>query len=105
MEKRLCNIYRKIDTKPELQQTVQNLRTQLYNIELKQAQGAKVRSRLQYELQGERCTNFFFPQTENCKNAKQDMLSIKRISIDKVLTEQTDILNKVKNFYKLKTQN
>lgn len=70
MGKRLPNIYRKIDTKPELKQTAQNLRTQLYNIELKEAQGAKNRSRLQYELQGERCTNFFFQQMEKRKNAK-----------------------------------
>ena len=82
--KRLPNIYRKIDTKPELKQTAQNLRTQLYNIELKEAQGAKNRSRLQYELQGERCTNFFFQQMEKRKNAKQDMLSIKRISNGKL---------------------
>ena len=41
LEKRLYNIYRKIETKPQLKQTAQNLRTQLFNIELKEAQGAK----------------------------------------------------------------
>ena len=40
------------------------------------------------------------------KNAKQDMLSIKRIKDGKLLTNQADILNEVKNFYaKFYTEN
>lgn len=54
MEKRLRNIYTKIDKKPELQTMPDNLRIQLFNIEIKEAQGTKVRSRIQYELEGEK---------------------------------------------------
>ena len=99
LEKRLRNTYRKIATKPDLKQAAQILKTQIFNIELKEAQGAKVRSRLQFELEGERCTKFFFKQMEKRSNAKHDMLSVKRVKDGKVLTDQTDILNEVKNFY------
>ena len=99
LEKRLYNIYRKIETKPQLKQTAQNLRTQLFNIELKEAQGAKIRSRLKFELEGEKCTKFFFQQMEKCTNTKQDTLSIKRIKNRRVLTDQTHNLNEVKNYY------
>ena len=99
MEKRLRNIYRKIDTKPELQQTAQILRTKLFNIELKEAQGAKIRGRLQFELEGEKCTKSFFQKITKRKHANQDMLSIKRIKDSKTLTKQTAILDEVKNFY------
>ena len=99
LEKRLRNIYRKIDRKPELQTMANSIRSQLFQIELKEAQGAKVRSRLRCELEGEICTKFFFAQMEKRKNAKQDMLSIKRIKDGKILTEQAEILNEVKNFY------
>ena len=99
LEKRLRNIYRKIDTRPELQKTAQILRTQLFNIESKEAQGAKVRSRLQLELEGEKCNKFFFQKMTKRKNANQDMLSIKRIKDGKMLTKQTEVLDEVKNFY------
>ena len=99
MEKRLRNIYRKIDTKPELKQTAQILRTKLFNIELKETQGAKIRGRLQFELEGEKCTKSFFQKITKRKHANQDMLSIKRIKDSKTLTKQTEILDEVKNFY------
>lgn len=46
LEKRLHNIYTKIQRKPELQTMADNLRLELFKIELQQAQGAKVRSRI-----------------------------------------------------------
>ena len=67
MEKRLCNIYKKIHRRPELQTMANNLRSKLFKIELHMAQGAKVRSRICIELDGERCTKFFFQQTKNQK--------------------------------------
>lgn len=39
------------------------------------------------------------PQIEKRKHAKQNMLSIRRIKDGKILTNQEDILNEVKNFY------
>ena len=98
MEKRLRNIY-KIHNKPELQKKADHLRSELFKIELQIAQGAKVRSRLRLELEGERCTKFFFQQVEKHKNSKQDMLSINRIKDGKLLTDQKEILSEVLNFY------
>ena len=99
LEKRLRNIYKKIHRRPELQTMANNLRSELFKIELHIAQGAKIRSRIRLELEGERCTKFFFQQIEKHKNSKQDMLSINRISDGKLLTSQNDILNEVKTFY------
>ena len=67
-----------------------NLKLQLFNLELLEAQAAKVHSRLRLELGGEMCTKFFFMQMEKRKNAKQDMHSIKKIKDNKLLMEQTD---------------
>ena len=99
LEKRLRNIYKKIHNKPELQKKADHLRSELFKIELQIAQGAKVRSRLRLELEGERCTKFFFQQVEKHKNSKQDMLSINRIKDGKLLTDQKEILSEVLNFY------
>ena len=76
-----------------------NLRPKLFQIELHMARGAKTRSRIRTELNGERCTKFFFQQIEKHKNSKHDMLSINRINDGKLLTNQKDILEKVKTFF------
>ena len=75
-----------------------NLRPKLFQIELHMARGAKTRSRIRTELNGERCTKFFFQQIEKHKNSKHDMLSINRIKDGKFLTNQKDILEEVKTF-------
>ena len=75
-----------------------NLRPKLFKIELHLAQGAKTRSRIRSELDGERCTKFFFQQIEKHKNSKHDMLSMNRINDGKFLTNQKDILEEVKTF-------
>ena len=62
------------------------------------AQGAKLRSRVRLELEGERCTKFFFQQVEKHKNSKQDMTSINRLKDGKLLKEQKEILDEV-NYY------
>ena len=99
LEKRLRNIYKKIHRRPELQTMANNLGSELFKIELHMAQGAKVHSRIRLELEGEKCTKFFFQQIEKHKNSKQDMLSIHRITDGKLLTNQKEILDEVKNFY------
>ena len=49
---------------------------------------------------------FFFKQIEKRRNATKDMLSIKRVKDGKIITDQIDTLNEVKNFYaNLYTQN
>ena len=99
LEKRLRNLYKKIQKHSRFQNTIDKLRSELFKIELQMAQGAKVRSRIRLELEGERCTKFFFQQIEKRNNSKQDMPSITRVKDGKLLTEQKDILNEVKNFY------
>ena len=99
MEKRLPNIYKKIRTRPELQTRANNLRSEVFKIKLHTAQGVKIHSRIHIELDGERCTKFFFQQVEKHKNSKQDMLSVTRIKDGKLLTNQKEILDEVKNFY------
>ena len=99
LEKRLRNIYKKINMKQGLQKIADKLRSELYKIELQMAQGAKVRSRIRLELDGERCTKFFFHQIEKHNNAKQDMMSINRQKDGKLLTKQKEILDEVQNFY------
>ena len=99
LEKRLRDIYKKIHRRPELQTMANNLRSELFKIELHMAQGAKVRSRTRLELEGERCTKFFFQQIEKHKNSKQVMLSTNRITDGKLLTNHKEILDEVKNFY------
>ena len=99
LEKRLRNIYKKVHRRPELQTMANDLRSELFKIELYIAQGAKICSRIRIELDGERCTKFFFQQIEKHQNSKQDMLSIYRINDGKLLTNQKDILDEVKTFY------
>lgn len=43
---------------------------------------------MRLELDGEKCTKFFFQQIEKHKNSKQDMLSINRIKDGKLLTNE-----------------
>ena len=45
IRKRLRNIYKKIKEKPELQNMANNLKGQLYEIEVKEAEGAKIRAK------------------------------------------------------------
>ena len=65
LEKRLRNIYKNIHRRPELQTMANNLRSELFKIELYIAQEAKIRSRICFELDGERCTKFFFNKLKN----------------------------------------
>lgn len=98
MLKHLRNTYRKVDTNPNLHYTINNLRSQLYKIDLEEAQGATIRAKVQHELQGEKCSKFFFSQTEKRKDAQQTMLSLNSDK-GKLLTSQTDILEEVRNYF------
>ena len=97
--KRLRNTYSKIHTNPNLQITINNLRSQLYQIELEEAQGAKIRAKIQHELQGEKCSKLFFSEMEKRKDVQQTMLSLNSEK-GKLLTSQTDILEEVKNYFR-----
>ena len=67
MEKQLHNIYTKFD-KPELQAMVENLRMKLFNIELKEAQGAKFAVDYNLNLKEKNVQNSSFNrQAKTCK--------------------------------------
>ena len=46
------------------------LRNELKQIEMKKAQGTKIRAKITWEL-GEKCTKYFFQKLEKRKNADQ----------------------------------
>ena len=60
LKRRLRNIYTKIDANPHLQNLADRLKNELKQIEMKKAQGAKIRTKITWELEGEKCTKYFF---------------------------------------------
>ena len=67
---------------------------------MKDAPGAKIPAKITWELEGEKCTKYFFQQPEKRKNADQAILSLKSRQNGKILKTQQKILTEVKNFYK-----
>ena len=45
---------------------------------MKEAQGAKIRAKITWKLEGENCTKYFFQKLEKRKNADQAILFLKR---------------------------
>ena len=66
---------------------------------MKEAQGAKIRAKITWELEGENCTKYFFQKLEKRKNADQAILFLKSRWNDKILKNQQEILTEVKTFY------
>ena len=99
LKKQLRNIYLKIDNKPHLQNLADRLRNELKQIEIKEAKGAKIRAKIKWDLEGEKCTKYFFQKLEKRKNTNQLILSLKEVKSGKVLTDHNEILDEVKNYY------
>ena len=66
---------------------------------MKEAQGAKIRAKIIWELKGEECTKYFLQKLEKRKNADQTILSLKSRRNDKILKYQQEMLTEVKTFY------
>ena len=77
LKRLLRNIYTKIDAKPHLQNLANKLKSELKQIEIKEVQWAKTRAKLTWELEGKKCTKYFFQKLEKRKNASQAILSLK----------------------------
>ena len=77
LKRRLRNIYTKIDAKLHLQNFADKLKNELKQIEMKKAEGAKIREKITWELEGEKCIKYFFQKLEQRKNADQAILSLK----------------------------
>ena len=85
LKRPLRNIYTKIDATPDLQNLTDKLKNDLKQIEMKEAQGTKIRVRLTWELEDEKYIKYFFQKTEKRKNADQAILSIKSRQNGKIL--------------------
>ena len=99
LKRRLRNIYTKIDAKLHLQNIADKFKNELKQFKMKEAQGAKIRAKITWKLEGEKCTIYFFHKLEKRKNANQAILSLKSRQNSKILKYQEEILTEVKNFF------
>ena len=81
-----------------MQNLADKLKNEFKQIEMNEAQGAKIRAKITWELEGEKCTKYFFQKLEK-KNADQAILSHKSRQNGKILKDQQEELTKVKTFY------
>ena len=68
------------------------LKNELKQIEMKEARVAKIRAKITWELEGEKCTKYFFLNLEKRKNVDQAILSLKSRKNGKILKNQQKIL-------------
>ena len=96
---RLWNLYKKENFKPEIKSIIKNLQDELYQLENKQAKGAKLRDKIKWELAGEKCSKTFFKVLERRNMHNQ---TISELYIDdnqsKHSRNPTDILKSAKKF-------
>ena len=86
--------------KPEIKSIIKNLQDELYKLENKQAKGAKLRAKIKWELEGEKCSKIFFKVLERRNMQNQ---TISELYTDdnksKHSSNPTDILKSAKNLY------
>ena len=54
LKKRLQNLYKRENFKPEIRVMISNLQDELYTLETKQATGAKFRANIRWDLEGKK---------------------------------------------------
>ena len=85
LKKRLRNLYKKENFKPEIKPMIQNLQDKLYTLESKQAKGTKILANIKWDLEGEKCSKTFFNvlERQNMQNQTVAELYIdnKRLNI------------------------
>ena len=64
LKKRLRNLYKKENYKPEIRPMINTFQDELYLLESKQAKGAKIRANIRWDLEGEKCSKTFFQVLE-----------------------------------------
>ena len=67
---------------------------------MKEVQGAKIRAKVTWELEGQKRTKYFFQKLGKRKNVDQVILSLKSRQNSKIVKNQQEILTEVKTFYK-----
>ena len=63
-EKEVTKPIRKKKIKPEIKPIIKNLQDELYQLENKQAKGAKLCPTIRWKLEGEKCSKTFFKVLE-----------------------------------------
>ena len=66
---------------------------------MKEAQGAKIRAKITWKLEGEKFTKYFFQKPEKRENADKAILSHQHRQNSKILNDRQEILAEVKTFY------
>ena len=90
---RLRNIYTMIEPKLHLQNLTDKLKSELKQIEMKEAQGAKLHAKITWEFEGEKCTKYFLQKLDKRKNADQARHSLKTRQNGGILKEQQKTLS------------
>ena len=99
LTKRLRNLNKKLPTNPDKYTPIaNNLKNQLRQYEEQEAEGAKVRNKIKWRLEGEKCSKFFL-NLEKQQKSKQNLNKLK-ISNSQVTTDPEIILKEVRSFYK-----
>ena len=100
LKKRLRNLYKKENFKPEIKPMINNLQDELYILESKQAQDIKIRANIRWDLEGEKCSKMFFKVLERQNMQNQ---TISELYVDdkktKSVSNTKDILTSAKSFY------
>ena len=87
-------MFREIHSRPHWQNTAYGFRKLLFQVEQQEAQGAKVHAKIQYELEEEKCSKFFFQEMQKSKDTGNDAL------YKKTWKTQTESLRGLKLFPK-----
>ena len=82
-----------IDAKLHLQNLTNKLKSELKQIEMKEAQGAKLHAKITWELEGGKCTKYFLQKLEKRKNADQVRHSLKSRQNGRILKDQHETLS------------
>ena len=99
LKKRLRNLFKKVAENEHLQKIIDKYKSELFQIELKEAQGAKIRTKVKWELEGEKCNKFFFEKLEKKKDANQAIFSLKSLDGQRTLKKQEEIITEIRSFY------
>ena len=99
LKKRLQNLYQKENVKSEIKPLIKSLQDELYSLESKQANGAKICANIRWDLEGEKCPKTFCKILERQHMQNQ---TISEIYTDdkksKYSSNPKDILKSAKNF-------
>ena len=100
LKKRLRNLYKKENYKPKIKPMINTFQDELYLLETKQANGARIRANIRWDLDGEKCSKTFFKVLERQNMHNQ---TISELCTDKQKSKYSsnpnEILKSAKNFY------